>query len=139
MKSHNLAVFLIASTALLAHTQRPAHPIVYVSQSGGAVDKLLYNALRRDVAEKYAVLSPNERLAVVSADLKREGYYWIGIDSVAAGTPSGTRVSYMYSAYTTHGHLHVEYPLHTCKDMRVAACAKEAFDYLDTIIQQDWK
>lgn len=140
MKLHNLVLLLATTTVVApARTQRPTHPIVYVSQSGGAVDKLLYDALRHDVAEKYAVLSPNERVAVVGADLKQEGYYWIGIDSVVAGTASGTRVSYMYSAYTTHGHLHVEYPTHTCKDMHVAACAKEAFDYLNGIIQQDEK
>jgi hypothetical protein len=136
MKLRNLTLLLAATVATaLALAQRPTHPIVYVSQSGGAVDKLLYDALRQDVAKKYAVLSPNESIAIVSADLKREGYYWVGIDSVAAGT----RMSYMYSAYTTHGNLHVEYPLHACKDMHVAVCAKEAFDYLDAIIQQDRK
>jgi hypothetical protein len=119
-----------------AQAQKTTHPIIYVSQSGGVVDKQLYNALRHDVAQKYALLS-SESPAVVGADLKREGYYWIGINSGVFGTASGTKVVFMYSAYTTHGQMHVEYPLHDCKTMNVTDCAKEAFDYLDSIVQHD--
>jgi hypothetical protein len=119
-----------------AHAQKTTHPIIYVSQSGGVVDKLLYDSLRHDVPQKYALLS-SKSPAVVGADLKREGYYWIGINSGAFGTASGTKVVFMYSAYTTHGQMHVEYPLHNCKTMNVTDCAKEAFDYLDSIVQHD--
>lgn len=119
-----------------AHAQKTTHPIIYVSQSGGVVDKLLYDALRHDVAQKYALLS-SKSPAEVGADLKREGYYWIGINSGAFGTASGTKVVFMYSAYTTHGQMHVEYPQQNCKTMNVTDCAKEAFDYLDSIVQHD--
>jgi hypothetical protein len=119
-----------------AHAQKTARPIIFVSQSGGVVDKLLYDALRHDVAQKYTLLS-SKSPAVVGAALKREGYYWIGINSGAFGTAGGTKVVFMYSAYTTHGQMHVEYPLHNCKTMNVIDCAKEAFDYLDNIVQHD--
>ncbi len=122
--------------AAIAHAQKPTHPIIYVSQSGGVADKLLYDALRHDVAQKYTLLS-SKNPAVVGADLKREGYYWIGINSAAFSTASGTKMVFMYSAYTTHGQMHVEYPLHHCKTMNVTDCAKEAFDYLDGIVQHD--
>jgi len=130
------AIILLSLGVATTHAQKITHPIIYVSQSGGVVDKLLYDALRHDVAQKYALLS-SESPAVVGADLKREGYYWIGINSGAFGTPSGTKVVFMYSAYTTHGQMHVEYPLHDCKTMNVTDCAKEAFDYLDNIVQHD--
>jgi hypothetical protein len=92
----------------LQHAQKTTHPIIYVSQSGGVEDKLFYDALRHDVAQKYA-LRPSESPAVVGADLKREDYYWIGINSGAFGSASGTKVVFMYSACTTHGQMHVEY------------------------------
>jgi hypothetical protein len=123
-------------TTATAHAQKTTHPIIYVSRSGGVLHKLLYDALRHDVAQKYALLS-GQSPALVGADLKREGYYWIGINSGAFGTASGTKVVFMYSAYTTHGQMHVEYPLHDCKTMNVTDCAKEAFDYLDNIVQHD--
>ena len=130
------AIILLSLGIATAHAQKITHPIIYVSQSGGVVDKLLYDALRHNVAQKYALLS-SESPAVVGADLKREGYYWIGINSGAFGNAGGTKVVFMYSAYTTHGQMHVEYPLHDCKTMNVTDCAKEAFDYLDNIVQHD--
>ena len=137
MKLHNVVLGTSLGLATVtSHAQKTTHPIIYVSQSGGVVDKQLYDALRHNVAQKYTLLS-SKNPAVVGADLKREGYYWIGINSGAFGTPSGTKVVFMYSAYTTHGQMHVEYPGHDRKTMNIPNCAKEAFNYLDNIIQHD--
>jgi hypothetical protein len=131
-----MILFSLGVAIATAHAQKTTHPMIYVSQSGGVVDKPLYDALRHDVTQKYALLS-SKSPAVVGAALKREGYYWIGINSGAFSNAGGTKVVFMYSAYTTHGQMHVEYPVHDCKTMNVTDCAKEAFEYLDNIIQHD--
>ena len=100
----------------------PRRVRVYVSRAGGVEDGWLYDALKRDVARKYPLESDRDELC---GGPNHNGLYWIGF--------SGTT----YSEYTLHGQQTVESPMQTCKAKNVEDCAKEAFDYLDAVIQHD--
>jgi hypothetical protein len=81
--------------------------------------------LKNYVAKKYPLIEG--RAAAIGEALKRNGSYRVGLWPQGGG----------YDVSSKFGRTNVEYDAILCKVKTTAACAKEAYEFLDAVIQND--
>lgn len=103
----------------------PRRVRVFVACSGLTGDNFKFCYLKNYVAKKYSLVEGGA--AATGEALKRNGSYRVGLWPEGGG----------YDVSSKLGRTNVEYDAILCKVRTTAACAKEAYEFLDAVIQND--